>query len=130
MIAYTTQPTIFAAPLGLLLDGILADVPRYESDKRLCGVARNSPANLGSVRNAKAEALQSKILDVLKAAPLVLAAIERKKMDSRSVTMAVDGSRSTVYESLHRMLDGGQVAEVSEGKLARSGSRCIEWVAK
>ena len=124
---YCASEPIRFAPFGALIAGLAVDVPRYERDKRLCGVSRNRPAP-GSIRNAKAEAIQSKILDVLKAAPLVLEAIDRKWMDSFAVTIAIDGKRSTVYESLHRMIDDGQVIEIDAGKL-RGGRRCIEFAA-
>ena len=126
---HTANRTIFAAPIGAILAGLVSDVPRYERDKRLCGVSPNCRTTPGSVQSVKAEALQSKILDVLKASPLVLEAIARRRMDSGAVTIAIGGKRSTVYESLHRMIDDGRVVEIDVGKLRGHGQRCIEFAA-
>ena len=125
---HTAHRTIFAAPIGALLAGLVGDIPRYERDKRLCGAPRKIRSAPGATQSA-AESLQSKILDVLKAAPLVLEAIERRRMDSGAVTMAVNGKRSTIYESLHRMIDDGRVVEIDVGKLRGHGQRCIEFAA-
>ena len=126
---HTAHRTIFAAPIGAILAGLVSDVPRYERDKRLCGVSPNCRTTHGSSQSVKAEALQSKILDVLKASPLVLEAIARRRMDSGAVAIAIDGKRSTVYESLHRMIDDGRVVEIDVGKLRGHGQRCIEFAA-
>ena len=122
------EPIRFA-PFAGLIAGLVIDVPRYERDKRLCGISPNSRTTPGSSQSVKAEALQSKILDVLNAAPLVLEAIERRRMDSGAVTIAIGGKRSTVYESLHRMIDDGRVVEIDVGKLRGHGQRCIEFAA-
>ena len=122
------RPPIFSAPFATLLAGLVSDVPRYERDKRLCGTPRKIRSAPGATQGA-AESLQSKILDVLKAAPLVLEAIERRRMDSGAVAIAIDGKRSTVYESLHRMIDDGRVVEIDVGKLRGHGQRCIEFAA-
>ncbi len=126
---YCASEPIRLAPFGAIIAGLIGDVPRYERDKRLCGASRTLRSLPGTVRNAKAEAIQSKIIDVLKAAPLVLEAIARKRMDSGAVAIAIGGKRSTVYESLHRMIDDGRVVEIDVGKLRGHGQRCIEFSA-
>lgn len=130
MTPHTAHRTIFTAPFGAILAGLIGDVQRYERDKRLCGVNPIAgPRCPGSSQSVKAEALQLKILDVLKAAPLVLEVIARRRMDSGAVTIAINGKRSAVYESLHRMIDSGQVVEIDVGKLRGQGQRCIEFSA-
>ena len=116
------KPTIFAAPIGILLNGIMADVPRYEEEKRICVVAARA-------KNGVSKATLSMVIDVVKNAPIILDAIERKHMDTRSVTIAVNGKRTSVYAALHQLLAEGIVAEV-RGKMPRGGYQSVYWEMK
>ena len=116
------KPTIFAAPIGILLNGIMADVPRYEEEKRAIVVTPRP-------KNVVSKAIQSKVIDVVRNAPTVLASIDRKHMDTRSVTIAVNGKRTSVYAALHQLLAEGIVAEV-RGKMPKGGYQSVYWEMK
>lgn len=128
MITHIIPPTPFAAPIGLLIAGILADVPRYEREKDLASVSRSGSMRLNPAMTKQAAALRAKILDVIRNAPLVIEAISGTKADVNTIADAVQGKRSTVYKALYYMLDLGLVSRASADKMSSCGRRCVEWV--
>ena len=120
------RPSIFAAPFGVLLAGLVSDVPRYEREKALPIVTRGSPRADPALAK-QAAALHSRILDVIRNSPLVLAATEGEKADANTIADAVQGKRSTVYKALYYMLDLGTVIKSGRVKKSIHGRRCVEW---
>ena len=120
------RPPIFAAPFGAILAGLVSDVPRYEREKALPIVTRGSP-RAESALAKQAAALHTRILDVIRNAPLVLAATDGEKADVNTIADAVGGKRSTVYKALYYMLDLGTVIKSDRAKKSVHGRRCVEW---
>lgn len=123
---HTAHRTIFTAPIGAILAGLVRDVPRYEREKGVVSFSRPSPDGDPTLSKA-AVALQLQIIDVLKHTPQVLDALDSSKIDANTIAEAVGGKRSTVYKELYYMLDVGKVAKVESKKKSIRGRRCVEW---
>ena len=123
---HTAHRTIFTAPIGAILAGLVRDVPRYEREKGVVSFSRPSPDG-EPVLSKAAVALQLQIIDVLKHTPQVLDALDSSKIDANTIAEAVGGKRSTVYKALYFMLDTGTVRKSEKVKKSMHGRRCVEW---
>jgi hypothetical protein len=107
----TPYCTIHAAPLGNILSGIVADIPRYE--REMASVYMSRPS-LAKGHTPFARKMQARILEVIR---------NGGKVSTKMIVKALDSNRFSVYNNASALVADGVV------RLVKRGNKDFYWEA-